>query len=264
MSKALELSSLWVPPVSDRPSRPEQIARVIADRINDQELKPGDKLPAETALAKHFGVSRAVVREAIARLKAEGLVETFQGSGGFVRAPEQPDIGLDPAVRTSVKSLLDLITVRRAIESEIAAAAAINRTDADLSAIEQAFQRLSEAEERNSDGVAEDCGFHAAIAAASANDYWIRITEALSRSIAIAIKVTRVNEARRRDFASEVHGEHGALVDAIRKRDPVAARAAAVQHMERAAARTMSAEQDFWKKGGAPVRDLGRQGPKAD
>lgn len=238
-------------------SRPEQIAKAMHQRIVGGELREGDKLPAENALSRHFGVSRAVIREAIARLKAEGLVESFQGSGAFVRSPSALHDELDPAIRASRTALLDLIDVRRVIDAEIAMAAARNRGPADLARIEQALAALHEADRRNEDGVAEDCAFHQAIAAASGNVYWKMLVGSLARNVAIGIRVTRVNEASRRDFSAEVRAEHDAIFAAIRDGDVKAAGQAAIGHMEGAAARILSAEQDFWKGRGAAVRDLG-------
>lgn len=115
--------------------------------------------------------SRAVVSEAIARLRAEGLVETIQGSGAFVRDPEMHNGGLDATTRSSVKSLLDLVSARRVMEAEITELAARRRTPAQMAVIEQAWQRLCAAEDANEDGIAEDFGFYSAIAAASGNVY---------------------------------------------------------------------------------------------
>ncbi|MBH0113860.1 FadR family transcriptional regulator [Novosphingobium sp. YJ-S2-02] len=241
---------------SDRVSRAEQIARAILERIERRELKVGDKLPPESALAQHFGVSRAAVREAIARLRAEGRVETIQGSGAYVRDPAMLSDGLDATTRHSVKSLLDLIAVRRVMEAEIAELAARSRTPDQLAAIEAAWDRLCAAEEANEDGIAEDTAFHAAIAAASGNTYWLKLTEVLSRNVAIGIGVTRVNEARRKDFSAEVKSEHHALLEALRAGDPLAARAAAIRHLDRAADRIRSAEEEFWQSNGAAVRNL--------
>lgn len=241
---------------SDRISRAEKIAQAVLERIHNGELKAGDRLPTENSLAKHFGVSRTAVREAIARLRAEGRVETIQGNGAFVRNPDVLNDGLDATTRSSVKSLLDLVSVRRVMEAEIAELAARGRTAVQLAAIERAWERLCAAEAANEDGIAEDFAFHSAIAAASGNHYWLKLTEVLARNIAIGIGVTRVNEARRRDYSIEVKAEHLALIEAIRAGDPVAARHAAVRHMDRSADRIRSAENEFWQSSGASVRNL--------
>ena len=67
--------------VSLAPTLSDQVTEVLLSRIESGQLKPGEKLPPEVVLAPEFGVSRTVIREAISRLKHEGLVESRQGSG---------------------------------------------------------------------------------------------------------------------------------------------------------------------------------------
>lgn len=190
-------------------------------------------------------------------LKADGLLETFQGSGAFIRLTEShaPD-GLDNLTRASVSSLLDLIAVRRVIEGEIAAMAALKRTSAQLAAIDKALARLRRVQAAGQSGVTEDRAFHQSIANACGNAYWRRIVDTLSKSIEIAISVTRTNESLRHDFYVAVDEEHAALRDAIAAQDSEGARAAAASHMERSAERVLSADKDFWAAGGARVSAL--------
>ncbi len=242
----------------DHESRSEFIARTIAGHIKDAEMKVGDKLPTEAALSEHFGVSRAAVREAVARLKAAGLVETRQGSGSYVRLPDAIQDGLDPATRSSLNSLLDLIRVRKVIEAEMAALAAEMRTPQQLAAIEKAYQRLTEAEQNGQDGVDEDCAFHAAIAEASHNVYWQQLTKSLRPSIAIGVQVTRRNEIQRREYYVAVDKEHEDILKAIRRGDPSAARMAAIRHMNKSEERILTADREFWQDRGAPVKKLGK------
>jgi DNA-binding FadR family transcriptional regulator len=242
-------------------SRPEMLAGILRKRIEDHELHVGARLPAEKALAAHFGVSRAVVREAVQRLKAEGLIETMQGSGAYVRSPDQmSDTQVDRMTRASVESLLDLIEVRRVTEAAMAARAAERRTDQQMAGIDAALAALTSAENSGMDGVAEDRAFHASIAVASGNIYWRKLIDAFARHVEVAMSVTRGNEALRRDFSLQMAAEHQALRDAVADRDPERARAAASHHMEMSAERTLSADREFWRQAGADVKRL----PKAD
>ncbi len=238
-------------------SRAERIARHLSNRILRKEFQVGSKLPTENAMASHFGVSRAVIREAIAMLKAEGLVETLQGSGAFITSTG-PLAGKAPdkITRASLHSLMELLEVRGSIEAAIAERAARTRTEKDIQRIDAALERLLKTEAANLPAVAEDVAFHASIAQACGNRYWVMLVQSLERAIEIAISVTRVNEARRMDFATQAAAEHQAIRDAIVAGDPVAARRAAALHMEEAAARIMSADKDFWKAGGSPVVNL--------
>lgn len=239
-------------------SRPERIAAALRARIEGHDLGAGDRLPPEKELAAHFGVSRAAVREAIARLKVEGLVETRQGSGAFVLGPREIPLQADSLTRASVDSFLDLIHVRRAIEGEMAADAAVNHGRREMLAIDRALERLKVAEKAGRDGVKEDRDFHAAVAAATGNSYWMSLFETLTSHIEVGISVTRSNEAMRRDFAEQVAREHIEIRDGIAAHDPERARKAAIAHMEMAAKRTKSADRDFWQHGGASIVRLAR------
>lgn len=238
-------------------SRPERIAGVLRQRITAHELTPGTRLPSENSLAAHFGVSRAAIREAIARLKVEGLVETVQGSGAYVRSPDAPE-PISGVTKASLDLLMDLIEVRRVTEPEIAARAATQRTDAQLVAIDQALDQMREAERNGLDGVGADFAFHTAIAAASGNVYWQKLLETFAKPILVGLSVTRGNEASRNDYAQQAAEEHAELRDAIAARDPERARTAARKHMDMAAERTLNADRDYWRKGGASIVNLPR------
>jgi GntR family transcriptional regulator, transcriptional repressor for pyruvate dehydrogenase complex len=231
-----------------------RVAAALQDKIRSGTLPEGARLPTENALARHFGVSRTVIREAIAALKAEGLVETRQGSGAYLRRPD-PAFRIDPLTREAVGNLLQLIEVRRVIEAEIAALAATQRSAAQLDEIRQALARIDAAQ---GDGVEEDVAFHLALARATGNPYWAGMVEMFAAQLRTAVTVTRANEARRRDFADQVRNEHARILAAVAAGDPETAREAAAEHMAQAAARVIAADQDFWtREGGEYARRLG-------
>jgi GntR family transcriptional repressor for pyruvate dehydrogenase complex len=87
-------------------NRVDEVTRELTTRIRSGELQPQMRLPSEQTMAAEFGVSRTVIREAIARLKNEGLVSTRQGSGAFVREWEKSSLNLDPAISKSLESVL--------------------------------------------------------------------------------------------------------------------------------------------------------------
>ena len=90
-------------------------------------------------MATQFGVSRAIIREAIARLKNEGLVKTRQGSGAYVRDNDITSLKLDPDIRKSLESVLAIVELRKGIEAEAAALAAERRSRKELARIERAL-----------------------------------------------------------------------------------------------------------------------------
>lgn len=233
-----------------------RVAERLLARIREEDLQPGTRLPSEQNMAEHFGVSRTVIRDAIAMLKAEGLLETRKGSGAFLRRSAASP-RTDPLTEQSIQSLLNLIEVREGIEAETAALAAVRRTPAQLADIEYALRGIEEAAAAGLDGVEEDAKLHQCIAVATGNPTWVRFVEMFAEPIRSAVKVTRANEARREDLMRQVQEEHERIVSAIAARDPDAARAAARAHMEQAARRVREADREFWRgQGGELARRL--------
>lgn len=224
-----------------------RVAAVLLEKIREGGFAPGSRLPTEHVMAQRFGVSRTVIREAIIALKSEGVVETRQGSGAFVRQPGAKSVfNVDPLARESAQQLLLIIEMRRAIDAEIAALAAARRNQQQIDAIRRTLQDIDEAVAAGRDGVHEDVQFHLSIARATGNPYWTKLVEMFAPQLHAAITVTRANEARRKDFKQAARVEHHRILDAIIAGDPIAARAAAAGHMEGASERVESADQEFW------------------
>ena len=220
----------------------DTVAQQLIEKIDQGQFPRGSKLPTEAVLAQEFGVSRTVVREAISRLKHEGLVEPRQGSGVFVteQAGIKP-LRIDYTETSSPEAVLQIVELRRAIEAEVAALAAKRRNKKDLVAIEAALAGIGQDVAAGGDGVAADVAFHRALAKATRNPYFIKTLEFLSQYLEAATTVTRNNEARHEDFARQVREEHEAIVAAIRDGDEMAARSAAQTHMFNAARRLSQA-----------------------
>ncbi|MGO4302102.1 FadR/GntR family transcriptional regulator [Cupriavidus sp. RAF12] len=216
----------------------DSVAEQLLEKIEGGAFPRGAKLPTEAVLSEEFGVSRTVIREAIARLKYEGLVESRQGSGVFVtdQAGLRP-LRIDYSETGTLESVLQIVELRRSIEAEVAAQAARRRSDAAMVAIDAALARLDAAVAEGGDGVEADVAFHRAIAEATGNPFFLKTLAFLSQYLEAATRVTRTNEARREDFSRQVREEHQAIVAAIRAGDPDAARNAAQNHMYNAARR---------------------------
>ena len=251
MGSVLKLNVTRIPTVN----RVEEVARELVAQIRSGEWQPDTRLPSEQGMADQFGVSRTVVREAIARLKSEGLVVTRQGSGAFVRDWETSSLHLGPEISKSLKSVLFIAELRKGIEAEAAALAAERRKHKDLAAIEKAFARVSETARVRGDSTRADMGFHRAIADASHNPYYAAILDYLSQFLVQALRVSRGNEALRDDFARQVESEHLDIVDAIRRKDSSAARLAAQIHMDQARIRISKAGRDIWSKKGKQLTE---------
>lgn len=220
----------------------DTVAQQLQKQIEKGSFVKSGKLPTEAVLAQEFGVSRTVIREAISRLKNEGMVEPRQGSGVFVveRAGIRP-LRIDYAQAVEPGSVVQLLALRRAIEAEVASEAAMRRTDAQMAAIDAALAKIEAAVADGEDGVAEDVAFHRAIANATGNPYFLKTLTFLNQYLEAGTIVTRKNEALREDFSRQVKEEHAAIAAAIRAGDPMAARNAAQTHLYNAARRLAEA-----------------------
>jgi GntR family transcriptional regulator, transcriptional repressor for pyruvate dehydrogenase complex len=220
----------------------DTVAQQLHEQIEKGSFATTGKLPSEAVLAQEFGVSRTVIREAVSRLKNEGMVEPRQGSGVFIveRAGIRP-LRIDYAQAVAPGDLLHILALRRAIEAEVASEAASRRTDTQMAAIDTSLELLAQAVSEGRDGVAEDVAFHREIANATGNPYFLKTLTFLNQYLEAGTLVTRGNEALREDFMRQVREEHAAIVEAIRARDPHAARAAAQTHLINAARRLSEA-----------------------
>jgi len=220
-----------------REQLPDEIARCLSERIGAGTLAAGDRLPSEAALAESFGVSRNVVREAIARLKYDGLIETRQGLGAFVAAERAGrSFRIDPDRLTEGDDLRQILELRLHVEMGAAALAARRRTRTQMARIRKALSAMGRAVETGGDGVPADTEFHHAIAEAANNryycDFMIFLADRMRRSIAVA----RTNTAKLQG-SPRVQKEHEAISAAIEAANAEAASEAVRTHLVNAAAR---------------------------
>jgi len=215
----------------------EQLSEVLSTQIVSGERAAGSRLPTEERLASEFGVSRTVVREAIARLKSDGLVTTRQGLGAFVAATPvgRPfRIGGDRQEAHAV--VQQVFELRIGVETEAAALAAARATPAQVKEIRSALKVLNQASQRGGDGVEEDILFHRAIARAANNPVYDDFFEFLERYTRSQLSISRRN-CELAGWLSDIRMEHEAIYEAIAAHDPAAARQAAHAHMSNAMAR---------------------------
>jgi GntR family transcriptional repressor for pyruvate dehydrogenase complex len=236
----------------------EQIpsTRTLADRITEalmqkiltEELPPGAQLPSEQIMAATFGVSRTVIREAISRLKSEGLIDSRQGRGAFVRV-DRADVPLRLGIDAlnPLGSLLNILELRLGLDAEIATLAAMRRSREQMAAIQNALKQIDSVSAEGGDAVAEDLAFHLSIAKAARNPLFHQLIRFLGSSFYSGIAVTRANEGRAEELAKKTREEHQAITQAILKRDAEAAGIAARNHIENASKRLLSADKEFWK-----------------
>ncbi len=225
----------------------EDLVADISQRIRSGEIKPGDKLPTESAIMAEQGVSRTVVREAISRLQAAGLVETRHGIGTFViNTPGARKSFLDPSTITTLLDVIAILELRISLEVEASGLAAQRRTDKQLADMEQALRNLQHSELHNGDAVSADFQFHLLIAQATDNHYFYEIFSHLGKAI---IPRTRLNTARLTDsnqteYLARVNREHEEIYTAIARKDSDAARAAMRLHLTNSAERLRNLQKE--------------------
>lgn len=220
------------------PSLADTLALRLREEIASGRLQAGERLPTEQQLALTYGVSRPIVREAVGRLKHDGLVLSRQGAGAFVADPGSNSVfRLDVADFSNKDELRNIIELLMAVEASATEHTASRRSEADLLIIKARLDAMQAAIDRGESGVDEDVAFHRAIIDATGNVFFRDLSEFLDRRVRYFIRTARANTARRAGMAQIVQGEHQAIFDAIAARDASAARVAAETHLKNAAKR---------------------------
>ncbi len=182
--------------------------------IKSGAYQPDERLPTEHDLAAEFEVSRPIIREALRRLREQGLIYSRRGAGSFVRA-----LGLKEPLGfgqlENVADLLNCYEFRLTLEPAAASAAAARHTEASLTAITQALELMRDATNRQSHRVDADFEFHLAIARAARNSYFSTAMEALKEHIAVGMKFHGASVKRDSAGLARVFGEHEAIAKAI-------------------------------------------------
>lgn len=217
----------------------EQVAGQLSADIAAGVYPVGAKLPTGKALAQLYGVSAAVIREATERLRAQGLVESRQGAGCTVIS-RTVSRGFQVPGRSSLSrdELASVYELRMELEGGAAALAAMRHTADDLAEMSRCLEHLQNHLHHPELAVEQDIAFHAAIAAATHNAYYQQLLQYLNLQVREAVRMARDNTLQHQsERIVDVHQEHVDVYEAIAARDAVAARQAAVRHLQRAAAR---------------------------
>jgi GntR family transcriptional regulator, transcriptional repressor for pyruvate dehydrogenase complex len=216
---------------------PARIASEIVRQITEGSFLPGHKLPTEHNLAQSFGVSRSVIREAIAQLRNEGLIETRQGVGAFVTEPDRRHaIRIEPETLADRHHFQSLFQLRMALEIEAAGLAAVHHTAEDMRKIDEALAEMNGREKWTDEGISADLTFHRALAAATHNEYFPLVLGFIAERISQAIRAARAR-AVLEEIVEITIAEHTAIRNAIALRDPVKAREVMRHHVVSAASR---------------------------
>lgn len=210
------------------------MARLAAD-ISSGRLAPGARLPTEQALTTALGVSRTVVREAVAALRADGLVVTRRGSGAYVTDQPAGPFRIAAPRTPALSDILDVMELRLAVEVEAAALAAERANRAEVGVIRSAWRAIDSGLRKGEGAVAEDFAFHRAIAEATGNGQFARFLTFLGSHVIPrqSVRLSTDTPAERRAYLERIQQEHHRIVDGIAAADPVVARRAMRDHLSR-------------------------------
>jgi len=225
--------------VEFKPIKAKKIYEEIVDQIKDMiargELNPGDKLLPERELAERMQVGRSAVREAYRALEAIGVIEIKPGEGTFVRKmgnKPMTDI-MSLAVLTGKDTLFELLELRKIVETEAAALAAVRRTEEDLKAIKNCLDQMNQDILSGNLGDVSDLKFHYAITDAAHNSLLTRLMNSISETMKQEMITARENLYLKPGNPGRLYEQHKVIYDAIAKGDESAARSAMYDHLSR-------------------------------
>lgn len=227
--------------VEARPARSRRrgtlVSAVSADLrrlITDGEIRPGDRLPSEAVLTRTYKVSRTVIREAIASLRADGLVKARQGAGVFVLSAQPatafPFQAFDEA---RISSMIEILELRTAIEIEAAGLAAARHSPAQEEVIFERCRDLDRLIAESRPTTEADFAFHLAIADATNNPRFREFLEMMGqRVIPRALLQSGNGERTPSGYLGQIQAEHRAIAEAISAGNEQAAREAVRTHLK--------------------------------
>jgi len=203
----------------------------IVEIIKSEDLEVGERLPSESRLAEMFGVSRAIVREALVRLASDGITEARRGAGSFVKSrPSERLTAFMPL--SELPTTLGSYEVRFVLEAEAARLAATRRTAAEMAHVDEGLVRLREALLSSEPAHVEDMDLHRRIAEATGNPAFVIAFDALYGDVEKIMRAgVDISRSRPPEVIATMLREHELIVDAIRAQDPEGAALAMRWHL---------------------------------
>ena len=210
----------------NRPRLYEVIVEQLCAYMADNEMTPGDRLPAERDLAANLGVSRASLSQALVALEVQGVLSVRHGDGAIlVRRPtEERAI---KALREHADRIPDIIEAREALEVKLAGLAALRRTDDEMAAIDVAIAKMAAEIEAGDRGVAGDEMFHEALTTAAHSSLLAKLMHEISG----LVRETRIESLSQEDRPRASLEGHRRIAEAVRRQDSVAASRAMADHI---------------------------------
>lgn len=211
----------------------EEIVEQVKRLIVDGKLQPGDKLLSERELSEELNVSRASVREAFSAMEMMGVITIRPGEGSFVRQVSFEGM-LEPLsfiLQVEIDDIMQLLEVRKILEVEMAALAAMRATPEDLEAIQRALNSMLSEIRQGEIGDAADVSFHFAVAQAANNSILIKVMSTLTDVMASAFLSSRQKMFFVENMPSALYASHLGVYEAIVAKDPKLARIRMREHL---------------------------------
>lgn len=217
----------------------DQVYGRVLTMISVGEFLTGDRLPSEAKLGELFGVSRPVIRDALARLRQDGLIEARKGSGSYVRAQPPEDL--------ATLTKLDAIAryqrfqeFRLPVEGAAAGLAAERRSEKDMGRIQAAHDKFAAEITEGSFRWESDRALHLAIADASGNEFFANSLENLDLKLGDFMNLSlSITSSRSPERGRLIIAEHAQIVDSIKLKDTNGARVAMEHHLLQSRRRMM-------------------------
>jgi GntR family transcriptional repressor for pyruvate dehydrogenase complex len=231
MSDATPHAEIRASPIR-RAKLSDQIYDQVYQRIASGQYAPSERLPTEVSLAREFGTSRPVVREALAALREDGVIATRERVGNFViGTADQRRLRFVPL--GSLADVQKCFLFRIALEGDAAYLAALHRTPEDIAAIDSAEAELEHLVETHQPSVDADYAFHVAVVTASRNRFFLATVQSLINHVRTGMSLCRrLSVVQPELHLDQMKNEHRAVVAAVAKGDPTAARAAMRYHID--------------------------------
>lgn len=196
--------------------------------IGDRRLRPGDAVPTERELTERYHVGRSSVREALRVLESNGLIEPRRGGFVVARARRPLNRSLELLLTLEEANLRELFEVRRMLEVEVAALAALHRRRAHLKQLADAIEEMEQGLDDEDRYIGADVRFHVALAEASGNRFVQHIMLAIRDLLRRALStIYRIPESAAQSIA-----DHRAILAAVEAGDAPSARAAMRDHLD--------------------------------
>lgn len=231
----------------------EKLYETLRQRVVSGEWSEGTRIPTEMELAAQHGVSRPVVREALVRLRNEGIIRSKRGSGSYVLE------GGDVSRRgfRQIENVADLIHAfefRLSVECDAAAVAAVRRHSAALEALRDAHNAFVDDIDDEAFGEL-DLAFHLAVARASQNPMYSATMSMLDRQIVFGMRlIGQFPAPGSHTRIALVRAEHALIVQAIAEQDAERAHAAMFEHLTKSRRRLLGFEAvPDWSRKRSPV-----------